>query len=1103
MAVIPEVVATLIADTKEFTAKFNEAKGTTAQLKASTDSLAVTQAKAGATADQLALAQKNLTAAQFDLIAAQNAIKDGTLEGDAALAAQKVSLDAVAKAEKDLAASSAASADAQKRLAAANEESSGSFSKLGAIGSKASTALTAGLVAAAAISVKSAMDFQQSVASLAGSANISVTAANNIGKAFLKSSAGTVFSAGEMVKAYGSVAAQLSTVEGKALTATQAVKVMSAAGDLAEASNTSLASATKSLAGVMQAYKQSADQASKVTDVLFNTSRLTGQGIDQVSTMVEKLHGRLGAVTPSLKDIGGLMATLVEQGAQGRQAISGLSTAITGMLVPSTAQAKIIKDIGLNVYNANGKFVGFQSIITQLQPKLDGLTQSQQLFAAKTLFGSQSYQAMLQVIKQGPDAFDKNSAAVGRAGSAADAAAKLNQTFDKQIKIIKADAENLATSFGSTLLPAITNVTKAITTVIGFFQQNKVAAEALAAVVTGVLSVAVATFTINKMAAFGKSIQTAVSSLGTLVKTITGTAAVAETEGAAIGASFTAMLGPIALATAAAYGLYKVLTMNGMPLNPTRTAAADNASTKGTFTSQQLLANAKSASGSNLTKQQMAWYEQQLPMTSNYAKGEKLNFGKNGQVSLSGAPAATAQTAATAASSLGGSNSALGSAINAMTAGGKAAAASAKAAESAATKAAKAQETAAQKAYNAIVASNKTELSGMTKQVTTAHTAGLKEFNTLQSAITSGSLTKLDAALVVTHDGALKRIETRLDNTHKAALAKIGTVQTAAQKQQLEDSIRTNRNLSDRLVGVAKTAEAARTKALVAAALQKQIAGMSYQNTITSDTANMNATMTSDQATLTADQIAGASAQQLQADQAQLSWDQQIGEAQLAVDEAANGTALQQAQAAQNLVNIQAQAQTALANINAGITTGNAQATANSTTLSNAQSALQAQTSVPGDISQLAADQALIPGLTGAALTAAQAQVTLDQQKLAQDQALAGQSTAAANTNATAVIGATTDQTATLVASLSTMQSNDTTGFSTLGSAMGGIAAAIAGIPAPIVKVSLKIDGKKLAAQVLTEVLRQARSTGNALGQYAGGSQTGQATGINPNAVSR
>ena len=51
--------------------------------------------------------------------------------------------------------------------------------------------------------------------------------------------------------------------------------------------------------------------------------------------------------------------------------------------------------------------------------------------------------------------------------------------------------------------------------------------------------------------------------------------------------------------------------------------------------------------------------------------------------------------------------------------------------------------------------------------------------------------------------------------------------------------------------------------------------------------------------------------------------------------------------------------------------------------------------------------------------------------------------------------------------------------------------------------VNLILNNQQVGNAVLQILLKKGRSTGNILGQYSGGSQTGTATGINTNAVQR
>ena len=62
----------------------------------------------------------------------------------------------------------------------------------------------------------------------------------------------------------------------------------------------------------------------------------------------------------------------------------------------------------------------------------------------------------------------------------------------------------------------------------------------------------------------------------------------------------------------------------------------------------------------------------------------------------------------------------------------------------------------------------------------------------------------------------------------------------------------------------------------------------------------------------------------------------------------------------------------------------------------------------------------------------------------------------------------------------------------------GGQGSAVLHVTSPI-----QISGQTIAQVVTQYQLQNARATGTVLGQYSGGSQTGAATGINVNAISR
>src|ERR1039458_1230220 len=115
--------------------------------------------------------------------------------------------------------------------------------------------LGVGLAAAGAIAIKMAMDMQSADATIATSAGISTKAATDIGNAFLGTAGTTEFSGQAMATAFGTVAGQLKSANGAALTTKQSLDFMTASGTLATASGVSLGTATSTLAATMQAFQ--------------------------------------------------------------------------------------------------------------------------------------------------------------------------------------------------------------------------------------------------------------------------------------------------------------------------------------------------------------------------------------------------------------------------------------------------------------------------------------------------------------------------------------------------------------------------------------------------------------------------------------------------------------------------------------------------------------------------------------------------------------------------------------------------------------------------------------------------------------------------------
>lgn len=234
-------------------------------------------------------------------------------------------------------------------------------------------AVAAGAAVIIGASIKAAAEYQSSTATLAAQSAISVAAANKVGTAFLSTAGDSAYSAQEMMSAYGPVSGTFITLTHHALGAKDALTVMKASTDLAEASGQDLGSTTKTLANIMLAYHVPVKDAATVTDSLFNASRLTNTGVTQLGTMMTMLRSRIQGANLSVNDMSSFMVEMASKIGNGRMAVRLAGTTIQQMVEPTGAAKKMLDQLGVSFKNAQGKFIGMPAVLDQLKLKLAGL----------------------------------------------------------------------------------------------------------------------------------------------------------------------------------------------------------------------------------------------------------------------------------------------------------------------------------------------------------------------------------------------------------------------------------------------------------------------------------------------------------------------------------------------------------------------------------------------------------------------------------------------------------------------------------------------------------------------------------------------------------
>lgn len=196
---------------------------------------------------------------------------------------------------------------------------------------------------------------------------------------------------------------------------------------LAAAAQVSAADAATIQSQALQAFTLGAEDASRVSDILAgaanaSSAEMTGisQGLQQAGTVANQFG-------VSIDDTATALAMFANAGIQGSDAGTLMKSALLALTDQGKPAQAAIDQLGLTVYDANGKFVGMSNLMGQLKTASMDMTAEQYQAATATLFGSDAMRLAGIAAQQGSEGFDTLKEAVTRQGQAAEVAAAQTQ----------------------------------------------------------------------------------------------------------------------------------------------------------------------------------------------------------------------------------------------------------------------------------------------------------------------------------------------------------------------------------------------------------------------------------------------------------------------------------------------------------------------------------------------------------------------------------------------------------------------------------------------------------------------------------------------------
>ena len=316
-----------------------------------------------------------------------------------------------------------------------------SQSSKGKLDMLASGVMKVGALAAAgmAVAVKSYAEFDEAMSNVAANTGASADELSRLRQAAIDAGKDTVYNATESANAINELAkAGMSTTDVLS-------GGLSGALNLAASDGMEVSEAAELMSSTLAQFNLTGRDAASVADALAagagkaqGSAHDLGYALSQ-SGMVANSFGI------SMTETVGTLAAFANAGMIGSDAGTSLKTMLIALANPSTKAADLMKELGINAYDAQGNFVGLEGLAGQLKTAMSGLSQEQRNQALATIFGSDAIRAANVLYNEGADGIAQWTQAVSESGYAQEMAAKKTDN-------LKGDIEQLGGSFDTLLL---------------------------------------------------------------------------------------------------------------------------------------------------------------------------------------------------------------------------------------------------------------------------------------------------------------------------------------------------------------------------------------------------------------------------------------------------------------------------------------------------------------------------------------------------------------------------------------------------------------------------------------------------------------------------
>lgn len=261
--------------------------------------------------------------------------------------------------------------------------------------------------------------------------------------------------AGKVAQAPRTLSAGLYDLVSSGFKGAGALNVLKSSAKAATAGLTTTEVATKTVAGVLNAYRMPASKAREVSDILFRTVDRGVISFEELSTTIGDVLPFASSLGVNLTEVGASVATMTKAGIKAPETMTRIKNVMVTLLKPGTDLKNTMGELGYESGEAMIKALGFQGTLDALIGATDGTKAS----VAALFPNIRSLGGTLALTGKNSRGAAKDLAGMRAAGGATNKAlSQQSQSLALKWQKLSAQASTLAINFGKKLIPAASEV---------------------------------------------------------------------------------------------------------------------------------------------------------------------------------------------------------------------------------------------------------------------------------------------------------------------------------------------------------------------------------------------------------------------------------------------------------------------------------------------------------------------------------------------------------------------------------------------------------------------------------------------------------------------